>query len=76
MYYGANYGRLSQLKAAYDPYNIFDFPTSIKPAGAATPSDSSNEARASSDASNLATSMVTLGLSAIAVVIASNGLDP
>jgi hypothetical protein len=66
---------LSQLKAAYDPHNFFDFPTSIKPAGAATLSYSSNQAQGTSDASSLTISMVALGVSAIAVLITSNGLD-
>ncbi|KAG6860779.1 hypothetical protein C0995_007683 [Termitomyces sp. Mi166 len=28
-YYGRHYGRLQALKAKYDPYNLFDFPTGI-----------------------------------------------
>ncbi len=28
-YYGANYGRLSQVKATYDPHKLFTFPQGI-----------------------------------------------
>jgi hypothetical protein len=31
-YYGANYGRLAKIKAAWDPHGLFRFPQSITPA--------------------------------------------
>ncbi|HCU94092.1 MAG TPA: hypothetical protein DHU96_15755 [Actinobacteria bacterium] len=30
-YYGANYARLAQVKAAYDPAQLFGFPQGITP---------------------------------------------
>ena len=30
-YYGANYGRLSRIKATYDPHMLFNFPQAITP---------------------------------------------
>jgi FAD/FMN-containing dehydrogenase len=30
-YYGANYGRLSEVKATYDPHQLFTFPQAITP---------------------------------------------